>query len=173
MFLVPQEFKRVGRSRANNLRSNRSLCHDAHGQATHGFCSHQLQAMVPIYAKIKKYMLTRQIRTTEMFRLFDKDGSGSISHSELHATLTNKLGIDISEEEVAMILRDIDQDGDTEVTYKEFCEKVKSSHFAPLRIRRRHTFSVSATQLVSPKVCRLPRFACDLDVLTVRVVFAR
>lgn len=146
-FLVPQKVKGVSRSRANNLRSNHPPCHDTHCQITHGSRFYQLQAMLPIYAKIKKYMSTRQIRVTEMFRLLDKDRSGTICCSELHATLANKLGIDVNEEEVAMIFRDIDGDGDTEVSYKEFCEKVNSSHFAPLPKRRRHTHSGSASKV--------------------------
>ena len=98
--------------------------------------------MVPVFAKIKQYMSANHLRTTEMFRLFDKDGSGSISMSELHATLTTKLGIDLDEDEVAMIIRDIDRDGDTEVSYKEFCKKVNSGHFAPVPKRRRHSVPV-------------------------------
>ena len=39
--------------------------------------------MVPIYGKIKQYMQTKRIRTAEMFRLIDKDGSGYINRGEL------------------------------------------------------------------------------------------
>ena len=129
--------------------------------------------MIPIYTKIKKYMSTRQIRTTEMFRLFDKDGSGTISCSEMHATLANELGIDVNEEEVAMIFRDIDEDGDTKVSCKEFCEKVNASHFAPLSKRRRHTHSGSTSQVPTAKVRGSRNFAFDSSFASLCIVITR
>ena len=117
--------------------------------------------MVPIYGKIKQYMQTNRIRTAEMFRLFDKDGSGSISHSELHSAITTTLGMDLDKDQVARIIRDIDQDGDTEVSYKEFCEKLNGSHFAPISLSKRQRKSFSKSFSSFPKdrdstVCRSP-----------------
>lgn len=53
----------------------------------------------------------------EAFRIFDKDGNGSISASELRHVMTN-LGEKLTDEEVEEMLREADIDGDGQINYE-------------------------------------------------------
>ena len=55
----------------------------------------------------------------EAFQLFDKDGSGKISASELKAVL-HSLGQNVTDEQVQMMMDEADVDGDGEIDYMEF-----------------------------------------------------
>lgn len=55
----------------------------------------------------------------EAFRVFDKDGNGYISVSELRHVMTN-LGEKLSDEEVDEMIKEADMDGDGRVNYEEF-----------------------------------------------------
>ncbi|XP_077987318.1 uncharacterized protein LOC144441926 [Glandiceps talaboti] len=55
----------------------------------------------------------------EAFSVFDKDGNGFISASELRHVMMN-LGQSMSEDEVAEMIREADTDGDGQVNYEEF-----------------------------------------------------
>jgi calmodulin len=52
----------------------------------------------------------------EAFKIFDKDGNGLISASELRHVMTN-LGEKLSDEEVDEMIREADLDGDGQVNY--------------------------------------------------------
>ena len=52
----------------------------------------------------------------EAFRVFDKDGNGFISASELRHVMTN-LGEKLTDEEVDEMIREADIDGDGQVNY--------------------------------------------------------
>ena len=54
-----------------------------------------------------------------MFRVFDDDGNGFISVSELRQVMTN-LGERLTDEEVDQMIREADIDGDGLVNYEEF-----------------------------------------------------
>ncbi|GMH80194.1 hypothetical protein TrST_g7788 [Triparma strigata] len=54
------------------------------------------------------------------FKVFDEDGDGAISTSELRHVLMNIGGMRMSEQEVAEIVRRFDQDNDGNIDYKEF-----------------------------------------------------
>lgn len=53
------------------------------------------------------------------FKVFDRDGNGVITTSELKEVMTN-LGDKLSDEEAEAMIRDADADGDGVVDYKEF-----------------------------------------------------
>ena len=53
------------------------------------------------------------------FRVYDRDGNGFISKTELKYVLTN-LGEKITDEEVGEIFKEADLDGDEQISYEEF-----------------------------------------------------
>ncbi|KAF8751680.1 Calmodulin-like protein 3 [Rhizoctonia solani] len=53
------------------------------------------------------------------FRPFDKDGSGSIERGELGKAVA-LLGDQLTDQELAMIMREVDADGDGRVSFEEF-----------------------------------------------------
>ena len=55
----------------------------------------------------------------DAFNLFDRDRSGTISAKELKA-LCKELGIKVNDREVHAILKQMDVDGDGEISFKEF-----------------------------------------------------
>ena len=61
----------------------------------------------------------------EAFKIFDKDGSGSISASELRHVMTT-LGEKLSEEEADEMIREADTDGDGYIDYVEFVKIMMS-----------------------------------------------
>ena len=61
----------------------------------------------------------------ETFRVFDKDGNGFISASELRQVMAN-LGEKLTDEEVDEMIREADIDGDGQVNYEEFVTMMTS-----------------------------------------------
>ena len=53
------------------------------------------------------------------FKVFDKDGSGTISHNEMKQVMKN-LGEKLTDEEIDELIKEADKDNDGEVDYKEF-----------------------------------------------------
>jgi calmodulin len=78
-------------------------------------------------------MMARKMKDTdneedirEAFKVFDRDGDGFISAAELRHVLTN-LGEKLKGEEVDMMIREADIDGDGQINYKEFVEMMLSN----------------------------------------------
>jgi len=61
----------------------------------------------------------------EAFKVFDCDGNGFISRSELKHVLCN-LGEAITEEECNYLVEEADIDGDGSINYEEFCAMMNS-----------------------------------------------
>jgi len=77
-------------------------------------------------------MMARKMKDTdseeeikEAFKVFDKDGNGFISATELRHVMTN-LGEKLTEEEVDEMIREADLDGDGQVNYEEFVKMMMS-----------------------------------------------
>jgi len=73
-------------------------------------------------------MMARKMKDTdsaeeikEAFKVFDKDGNGYISASELRHIMTN-LGEKLTDEEVDEMIREADVDGDGQINYDEFVD---------------------------------------------------
>ena len=60
----------------------------------------------------------------EAFKVLDKDGSGSISESELRQIMNN-IGENMTDEEIKEMINEADLDGDGQVSFKEFAAIIK------------------------------------------------
>jgi Ca2+-binding EF-hand superfamily protein len=56
----------------------------------------------------------------DMFKLIDADDSGEITVHEMHAVVSDLLGLDLSVEDVFNVVQDIDEDGNGELDLEEF-----------------------------------------------------
>ena len=63
----------------------------------------------------------------DAFRVFDKDGNGFITASELRYVMTN-LGEKLSDEEVDEMIKTADMDGDNRVNYTGKTQQYKSQY---------------------------------------------
>lgn len=59
--------------------------------------------------------------TMAAFKVFDKDGSGTISAEELKAVMKS-LGENLTDEEIDDMIREADKDRDGTIDYEEFCQ---------------------------------------------------
>eukprot|EP00977_Amphora_coffeiformis_P007269 scaffold1581_cov169-Amphora_coffeaeformis.AAC.5 len=62
----------------------------------------------------------------DVFDIFDADGSGYIDRDEMRV-LMKKLAQDLTEEEITLIMDEVDQDGDNQISFEEFRTLVKSN----------------------------------------------
>ncbi|CAG5114710.1 unnamed protein product, partial [Candidula unifasciata] len=65
--------------------------------------------------------LDQEQEIRQAFEVFDKDKNGFISRSELKQVMAT-LGEKLSEEDVTLMLKRVDTDGDGQVNYKEFVQ---------------------------------------------------
>ena len=71
----------------------------------------------------------RQLRQLQnAFKVVDADGDNSIDVSELGAVLRS-LGQQLTETELAMIMDEVDSDGNGSIEFAEFCHLMKKSFF--------------------------------------------
>ena len=63
--------------------------------------------------------VSEEEKLARMFKIFDKDGSGSIDHTELQAILS-MTGESIDDEEVALIMEEVDKDKNGSIDFEEF-----------------------------------------------------
>ncbi|XP_033628427.1 leucine-rich repeat-containing protein 74B-like isoform X1 [Asterias rubens] len=68
--------------------------------------------------KLQRYIQKNNLRLVDFFNKFDKDGSMSVTYAEFEEGLVES-GIDLSEEEIAFMIGELDKDGDGEINYSE------------------------------------------------------
>eukprot|EP00927_Polykrikos_kofoidii_P063101 TRINITY_DN57924_c0_g1_i1.p1 TRINITY_DN57924_c0_g1~~TRINITY_DN57924_c0_g1_i1.p1 ORF type:complete len:228 (-),score=52.33 TRINITY_DN57924_c0_g1_i1:54-737(-) len=80
------------------------------------------QRFVRIMARFDRSMITED-ELCNAFKIFDKDGSGSVDAIELQDVL-KKLGFPINALEAQKMIAEADDDGSGEVTFSEFVSKI-------------------------------------------------
>ena len=74
-----------------------------------------------IMATMNERDLISQQKLKAAFRLFDKDGSGSISQDEIKRAL----GIENQDDTLRQLLEEIDENHDGEIQFEEFCNMMQ------------------------------------------------
>ncbi len=67
-----------------------------------------------------------QMTIFQAFRVFDKDGSGYVSSSELKMVMS-RLGVDFTDDELQEMVLEADIDGDGQVCFEEFYNMMTAS----------------------------------------------
>jgi len=60
------------------------------------------------------------------FRVFDKDGSGTISKDELAQVLSDGAVAAVAQKDIAELLNEVDQNGDGEIDFQEFMHMMRA-----------------------------------------------
>jgi Ca2+-binding EF-hand superfamily protein len=76
-----------------------------------------------VVASINEKQMLSNEKLQAAFRMFDKDGSGSISSEEIKAVLG--FGRTLDEAQVEKIIREVDENGDNEISFEEFSKMMK------------------------------------------------
>lgn len=63
----------------------------------------------------------------DVFRFFDKDGSGSITASEI-MTVMQSLGEKVTLEECELMVKSVDADGNESIDLAEFVQMMRNEH---------------------------------------------
>ena len=82
--------------------------------------NHSLQRLIKDLQK-SGFLTEEQVLNT--FKLYDTDGSGTISRSEIY-NIVRLSGEDMTEAEIEEMIRESDLDGDGEIDFKEFAKVV-------------------------------------------------
>lgn len=82
----------------------------------------------------------------EVFSLFDPDGDGAISGTEVAETLRTVGGLEVSDQEASQLLQSCDDDGNGELNFSEFAAMMAVSHKAESGSgRTRHSIHAEIT----------------------------
>ena len=73
---------------------------------------------IPVKIKIIQMLTEKKNRLIDVFRQFDTDGNGTLSHDEFQEGI-EKLNIDVSSQEVTQLINEVDNNGDGEIDYQE------------------------------------------------------
>jgi calcium-dependent protein kinase len=76
-----------------------------------------------VVASISEKQMLSNEKLQAAFRMFDKDNSGSISSEEIKQVLG--FGRALNEEQVEKIIREVDENGDNEISFEEFSKMMK------------------------------------------------
>ncbi|VDN31138.1 unnamed protein product, partial [Gongylonema pulchrum] len=108
----------------NNANTSFWLQHKFHYD--HG--SGQRQASNPqiplLKAKLARYSDEELDEYRQVFNMFDTDGSGAIGIDELESAMRN-LGLEPQKNELEQIIEEVDQMGNHEIDFHEFCDVMK------------------------------------------------
>lgn len=75
------------------------------------------KARIHPIVKLRNFIEKHHIKLLDFFNKFDKDGSMSVSRNEFRYGI-KELGINLSEEELDLLIHDLDVDGDGEINYR-------------------------------------------------------
>lgn len=109
------------------------------------FLSSQRYTPVELLSLLKSYMDSKHMRVIDLFREFDEDGSTEIEPGEMMSVFSKHLGIELSATEVVLLMKELDEDYDGQISASEFEVAIKAfkrtapvnvpSSFKAIRIR--------------------------------------
>ena len=73
----------------------------------------------PIEIEVVPEEMKKKANIYEIFRKFDEDGSDSIDRNELRVLL-NELKVPMTDDELAVLINELDTDGEGEIEFEEF-----------------------------------------------------
>jgi len=79
--------------------------------------------LVPILEKLRENMRQQFPLVRDIFRRFDKDHNGVITMGEMKEAL-QKFAFQLSDDEIAIIMRHFDTHKDGQISYNEFCDAI-------------------------------------------------
>ena len=77
--------------------------------------------------KIFEFIQEKKFRVMDMFNKIDVDGNGELDALEFHMCM-KEMGLDLSKDEVALVLAELDTDGGGTIGIDEFLEEMKQIH---------------------------------------------
>ncbi|VDN42105.1 unnamed protein product [Gongylonema pulchrum] len=108
------------------------------------------------------------IEYREAFRLFDKDGNGSISSKELGVAMRT-LGQNPTEQELLDMINEVDFDGSGSIEFPEFCQMMKRMNKASFRRMHALPFRVFEVRINSEKVQLVLLTAINIDLRAIQI----
>jgi calcium-dependent protein kinase len=84
-----------------------------------------------VVAAMQQRQLTSQDKLQAAFRMFDKDGSGIISADEIREVLQFGGSTTMSTEAIDAIIKQVDANGDGEISFEEFVQMMTNLDDAP------------------------------------------
>ena len=79
-----------------------------------------------VVAAMNENQLTSNEKLQAAFKMFDKDGSGSISADEIREVLSFGGTNPLSKEAIDAIIKQVDENGDGDISYEEFVDMMKN-----------------------------------------------
>jgi calcium-dependent protein kinase len=80
-----------------------------------------------VVAAMAESQLTSNDKLQAAFKMFDKDGSGIISGDEIREVLSFGGTSQMSKEQIDTIIKQVDENGDGEISYEEFVDMMKKA----------------------------------------------
>ena len=71
--------------------------------------------------------LSQRAEMRKDFRKYDSDNSGTITQDELLQLVNERTGVKVTEKQLALMMKDCDDDSDGRIDYEEFCKMMTKS----------------------------------------------
>uniref|UniRef100_A0AC34QH62 EF-hand domain-containing protein n=2 Tax=Panagrolaimus sp. JU765 TaxID=591449 RepID=A0AC34QH62_9BILA len=116
---TPHNHLSSNRSNTRHEHSN-SVGNIFHGQFLHKDGHHSLDELLTKFSKdeLDEYH--------QLFSMFDTDGSGAIGSDELKEAIKS-FGLQVNDSEIDRLIQEVDEDGNGEIDFAEFCDCMKKS----------------------------------------------